>query len=282
MKRHILILMAIAFAFSSVLTSCDKGKDGDEDGNGSSTTGVTLSQITLSLLVGENETLIATVSPSDATDKSLTWTSSNTSVATVDNSGKVTGVAEGSATITVKTTNGGYMATCAVTVESADPRLTVTFGSSTQWTAGYIDAIDVTSSGYNYVDITADFMEGYYPYIYFFVPTEVGTTSDDFLVLYFEDGYVEIDGTTYGDWYPISGTATVSKYSKGKISGTLSVTMYDLDDSYNNGNENPERRLLTITFENIDVENATKAAKAFKNTIEKGKALKDRKLFIQK
>lgn len=78
-------------------------------------TGVSLDKSTDSIEIGETTTLAETVAPADATDKSVTWSSSNTSVATVSN-GVVTGVGSGSATITVTTTDGGYTDTCVVTV----------------------------------------------------------------------------------------------------------------------------------------------------------------------
>jgi uncharacterized protein YjdB len=78
-------------------------------------TGVNLDKSTLSLTEGDSYTLTATISPSDATNKSLTWESDNEKIATVSN-GKVTGVSEGTATITVSTEDGDYSATCKVTV----------------------------------------------------------------------------------------------------------------------------------------------------------------------
>ena len=78
-------------------------------------TGVTITPATLSLTAGETGTLTATVAPSNATDKSVTWTSSNAAVATVSN-GTVTAVAAGSATITATTSNG-KTATATVSVE---------------------------------------------------------------------------------------------------------------------------------------------------------------------
>ena len=86
-------------------------------------TGVALNKDTLSFEIGGTNpvtetTLVATVSPDDATDKSVTWSSSNNKVATVNASGKVTAVGAGSATITAKA-NGStsdVKATCAVTV----------------------------------------------------------------------------------------------------------------------------------------------------------------------
>ena len=79
-------------------------------------TGISLNKNTTTIYTGANETLIATVEPNDTTD-TVTWTSSNTAVATVDNTGKVTAVATGTATITAKA--GSKSATCVVTVENA-------------------------------------------------------------------------------------------------------------------------------------------------------------------
>lgn len=81
-----------------------------------SVTGVTLNKTATTIAVGASETLTATVVPGDAYNKNVTWTSSDPAVATVDASGKVTGVAKGTATITVTTENGGHTATCAVEV----------------------------------------------------------------------------------------------------------------------------------------------------------------------
>lgn len=87
---------------------------GEEEG--SAVTGVTLNKRTLALKPGENEILMATVSPATAANKSLRWTSSNTDVATIDANGKVNAVANGMAVITVSTVDGGFMAQCTVTV----------------------------------------------------------------------------------------------------------------------------------------------------------------------
>ena len=80
-------------------------------------TGVTLNQTTLSLTVDGTATLTATVSPSNATDKTVTWSSSNEAVATVNN-GTVTAVGVGLANISAKA--GGKMATCSVTVNAKE------------------------------------------------------------------------------------------------------------------------------------------------------------------
>ena len=80
-------------------------------------TSVTLNKTTTSIKVGANETLTATVTPEGAS-QTVTWSSSDDTKATVDASGKVTAVAEGTATITAKTANN-KSATCTVTVTSA-------------------------------------------------------------------------------------------------------------------------------------------------------------------
>lgn len=82
-------------------------------------TSIDLNIQTLSLSIGESKQLTASVSPDNATDKSVTWSSSNTSVATVNSTGLVTANKEGSATITCKANDGsGKQATCDVTVKS--------------------------------------------------------------------------------------------------------------------------------------------------------------------
>lgn len=81
-------------------------------------TGVSLNKSSATLNVGDTTTLTATVAPSNATNKNVTWTSSNTAVATVSN-GVVTAKKAGTATITVKTADGNKTATCSVTVKAA-------------------------------------------------------------------------------------------------------------------------------------------------------------------
>lgn len=86
-------------------------------------TSVALNKTTLTLDIGKTSNLRATVYPSNAANKKCTWRSSNTSVATVDSNGKVTAKKAGTATITVKTSNG-KTATCKVTVNLPAPQIT--------------------------------------------------------------------------------------------------------------------------------------------------------------
>jgi Zn-dependent metalloprotease/uncharacterized protein YjdB len=82
-------------------------------------TGINLDRTTIELNKGQSVSLTASVSPANATNKNVNWSSSNISVATVDNAGKVRAVGEGTATITAATTDGGYTANCSVTVINA-------------------------------------------------------------------------------------------------------------------------------------------------------------------
>ena len=81
-------------------------------------TGLKLSAATQSLEVGKSASLTATITPADADNRVVTWTSSNTAVATVSEAGVVKGVAAGSATITASTANG-MRSTCSVEVTEA-------------------------------------------------------------------------------------------------------------------------------------------------------------------
>ncbi len=81
-------------------------------------TSITVSPTTKEMGVGDKITLQTTIEPSDATDKSVTWSTNKASVATVED-GVVTAVGIGNATITATTTDGGKTATCAITVKAA-------------------------------------------------------------------------------------------------------------------------------------------------------------------
>ncbi len=79
--------------------------------------GVSVQPTTMSLVAGEaTGTVIATIIPNNATNKNVSWFSSNTAIATVSSTGVVTPVAPGTANIVVTTANGGFTATCVVTI----------------------------------------------------------------------------------------------------------------------------------------------------------------------
>ena len=80
-------------------------------------TGISVSPTTLNLTeAGATGRLTVTITPDNATDKNVTWSTNNDAVATVSNDGTVTTVGNGDAVITVKSVDGDYTATCTVTV----------------------------------------------------------------------------------------------------------------------------------------------------------------------
>lgn len=124
------------------ITGCTvaKATDAPEDNEANreqqvvAVTGVTLDKTTASVEVGKTVTLTATVAPANATDKTVTWTSSATDKATVEG-GVVTGVAAGEATITA-TAGGDKTATCVVTVTAAVKDPDITLAKNYDWSSG--------------------------------------------------------------------------------------------------------------------------------------------------
>ncbi len=113
MKKIVQITLFISLIFTTIFVGC---KDDEEIVK--KVTNVTLNKTTLTLMAGESQTLIATVQPQEATNKTVIWSSSDKSIATVDNNGLVTAIKEGKATITVTTKDGNKTANCSVIVKA--------------------------------------------------------------------------------------------------------------------------------------------------------------------
>lgn len=128
---------------TQVTLKCSKG--------GVPVSSVSVSPTSVTLKVGDTKKLTATVSPGDAQNKSVLWTSSDSSVATVDTSGSVKAKKAGKATITAK--SGNKTATCTVTVTGEDPTLSIK--SMPTKTTYYIgDTIDRSGMVLSYKDDT--------------------------------------------------------------------------------------------------------------------------------
>lgn len=161
-------------------------------------TGVTLNKSTLALDTGASETLIATVAPANATNKTVTWTSSDSDKVSVVN-GLVTGVAEGSATVTVTTQDGSFTATCAVTVTDVAVTGVTLNKSTTTLGVGDTETLVATVAPANATDKT------------------VAWSSDDSAVADVTDGVVE--GKS-------AGTATITvTTTDGSFTDTCEVTV---------------------------------------------------------
>lgn len=183
-------------------------------------TGVTLNKSSLNLGVGGSEVLSAMVLPADATNKQVTWLSSTPSVATVSQSGVVTGMKEGTTQISVITADGSKTAICSVTVSGQTPITPTEPGTQT---GGIIDPatgktaaatfsgmeieLDYTSTAYNGSD------------------KEPGVAIQD---AYGNDLTEDVDYTL--DYYNnlTVGKATVIVSGKGKYAGVIAGARFTI------------------------------------------------------
>lgn len=155
--RSLLLTMAVLVLFSCEIDPLG----GSETTTEVSVTGVTLNKTELLLLVDQEETLLATVAPENATDKNVTWESSAPDVASVEN-GAVKGLKAGSTVITAKAQ--GKSATCAVTVagdilsftlSSTDAAILKAAGGSSKATIFALDSWSASSSA-DWLTLTPD------------------------------------------------------------------------------------------------------------------------------
>ena len=110
-------------------------------------TGVSLDESSITLDVGGNQTLTATVTPEDATNKKVRWSSDNEAVATVSEDGVVTAVAGGTAVITATTHDGFFTASCTVTVNAPDAPPTITTDTLPNGKVGEAYSQTLTATG---------------------------------------------------------------------------------------------------------------------------------------
>ncbi len=132
-------VLVLALGITAVACETDTGNEGGDgdDTTDVAVTGVSLDKTSLELLEGETAVLTATVTPDNATDKTVSWISSAQSVATVSETGTVTAVSVGRATITA--TAGGVSATCVVTVSEE--------GISVTDTQSLFEAVETAEAG---------------------------------------------------------------------------------------------------------------------------------------
>ena len=155
-------------------------------------TGVTLDKTTLSLQEGATGNLVATVAPSTATDKTVTFASSDAAIATVDNKGKVTAVKAGNADITVTTKDGNKTAKCTLTVTAKQIPVTgVTLDKSTlSLEVGATETLNATvapsNASYKAVRFTSS-------------DDAIATVDDDGLVTAVKAGTADITVETLAD-----------------------------------------------------------------------------------
>jgi uncharacterized protein YjdB len=167
-------------------------------------TGVTLDKTELTLSPGETYKLTATVSPDDASVKTVKWTSSNPEDVWVENDGTVKALAEnGSSIITVTTDNGGYTATCEVTVKYVPVTSVILNKTTLSLSAGASETLTATWSPEDATN-----------------PVMIWSTSDESIVTVDYEGKVTADEDCRGG----NATITVSMEA-GKVTATCEVTV---------------------------------------------------------
>ena len=118
------LFLLLSVSILVLFTACVQGADaGVNKVDTIAVTGITLNKTTLELTVGATEKLIATVLPENATNKKVTWNSSNEIIAIVSEDGTITAKAAGEVVITVKTDDGSYTASCTVKVKATVEQL---------------------------------------------------------------------------------------------------------------------------------------------------------------
>ena len=209
-----------------------------------SVTAVSLNKSTLSLKVGESSTLRATISPSDATDKGVIWTSNRTSVATVSSSGVVTGKAAGTAVITVRTNDGGKTSTCNVTVTSnPEPGGEINVSqisispSSATLAVGGTRQFSVTITPANATNQEVSWSSS---------NTSVASVNSDGLVTAKAEGQATITVTSKDGGFSSRATVTVSSESQEPGSYSLSPNPLDFGD-VKVGSESTNRVMIRNT-----------------------------------
>ena len=194
-------------------------------------TGVKLDKTTATVNVNGTTQLTATVEPSNATNKNVTWKSSNESIAKVDSNGKVTGKSEGKADITVTTADGSKTATCKVTVTKGGVS-TITYSVAVDKT------LTLDRSDFNRV------CEGVYGNTLDYV--KFGKSSSTKGTLYFD--YTEKDGG--------SKISTLTKYHYSN-SGNKPISQITFVPDGNSGD--------TVTFPYVGYDSA---GKSYNGTLE--------------
>ena len=170
--------------------------------------GVSLDVTEHGLATGDTLQLTASPFPADATNKSVTWSSSDTSAATVDGNGLVTAVAEGSSVITATTVQGGHTATCTVTVQEKEIPVTGVSISSESLTLEENEAhqLVVTFEPENATNKAITWNSS---------NPEVAEVSAGGLVTAIAAGSATITGTTADGGFTVTCTVTITSAGSG-------------------------------------------------------------------
>ncbi|MCL1893389.1 MAG: Ig-like domain-containing protein [Holophagaceae bacterium] len=137
------VVLTMAFSFISCSGGGDKGGGNNNTPSPVIATGVTLDKKSMTLNIGAQDTLTATVQPLNATNRNVTWTSSHTNIATVNANGIVTGISQGMSRITATTADNRHSDYCDVTVNQTDVVIKETKTIAT----GYLHTVVIKPDG---------------------------------------------------------------------------------------------------------------------------------------
>lgn len=202
-------------------------------------TGITISPSSASIITGNTTTLTATVSPSNATNKALSWTSSNTGVATVSSSGVVTGVAAGSATITAHSTDGSN-------VTSNGSAITVTPPPGGTTTLNPVADTDNQSDVAAGTNATLNISQYCTPFLKFDLSGISGTVTASTLRVYYGGGLpattITVSTTSNDTWVeggtkPTSGSVITTKTIGATGAGYVDIDLTSHTQSKMSGNK---------------------------------------------
>ena len=175
--------------------------------------------------VGDTETLTVTVEPANATNKTVTWSSSNTDVATVDESGKVTAIGKGTTLITATANDdSGVQATCTVTVRKKSSGGSVFFWDLKFDTNGGSKIDTVTEWEYSTIDLDeyVPEKEGY---------KFVGWYADEDLTKKIDEVYLTQDTTVYAKWEKIEEEVPEEPEEVEEVEETETISFLDVKES---------------------------------------------------
>ena len=241
--------------------------------------GITLSQSSATLTEGESLPLTATVTPDNATDQSITWSSSNTAVATIDTNGKVTAVKPGTTTITALANDGsGVSASCRVTVVAASYTITyyvdgeeyhqeiLTCGST------IVPINEPTKDGYTFsgwseipetmpandITISGNFTINKYLVTFIIGDEVIASDSLEYGATIIAPKAPEKEGHTFNSWGEVAETVPASELT---YEGTYSVNLYLL--TYVIDSETIQVDSVTYGTEIIVIDEPTKEGYTF-------------------
>ena len=234
------------------------------DDFGTPVTGITLDKTSLALKVGDTATLTATVTPDDATQKGVSWTSSNTAVATVSEAGVVTAVSDGTATITATTVDGGFTATCTVTVNPDGPQYvemapgfywaTTNVGADNPWDFGDYFAWGETMP-------KTDYSESTYDYSASFADAATAERGDNWHMPT-EEEWAALNNTDNFTWKKITnyeGTGVAGYTVTSKVSGYEGNQIFLPTAGYYNGTSIPSNSSGKYWSSTLNTSNSNKA-----------------------